>query len=557
MSIGKVCTDIDPHGDADTRQELTSTLVIDPSRASDLDLEIDEKQLRANGHVGELPRRFGFLSLLGLGFNITNSWIGLAASITINLTDGGRPAVVWGCVIAFFVSGLITLGLAELASAYPSAGGQYHITFMVASPNTRAFAAYIVGWMALVGWWITHASGCIFIALNIVAFAALYHPSYDPARWHVWMLYTAVHVICVAINLASPKLLPAFNRFALYLTVMAFVASITTVGVTGSSTKVSASDVFTDFLNVSGWSSTGLAFMIATANSMYTFVAVDAATHIAEEVPRPSLNVPKAMVGTIIIGGITAIPFAVVLMLCMTDLDTALGTSTGLPSYEIYMQALKNLTGATILQAVITLLYSNAVISLVTTWSRLSYALSRDNGLPFSDVFARIHKGTSQPLNSIILGTVLELIYGLLYVASSVAFNSIIGSSIMFLNITYVIPQAIVAYRGREKVLPPRPFRLPGYIGYFTNWFSTLWVIFVSVLFCLPSTMPVVGKPAAMNYTSVVFVAVLVFVLLFWAFDKRKTFVGPDVKESLLREANLAEMELMRRRDMSNLESQR
>ncbi|KAK9237334.1 amino acid/polyamine transporter I [Lipomyces kononenkoae] len=534
---------------------MASTAVIESSPVSDPDTDIDETQLRANGHVGELPRRFGLLSLLGLGFNITNSWIGLTASITINLTDGGRPAVVWGCVIAFFVSGVVTLGLAELASAYPSAGGQYHITFMVASPSTRAFAAYVVGWMALIGWWITHASGCIFIALNIVAFAAFYHPLYKPTRWEVWMLYTAVHTVCVAINLSIPKLLPAFNKFALYLTVTAFIASIVTVGVTGSSTKVTASEVFTDFLNASGWSSTGLAFMIATANSMYAFVAVDAATHIAEEVPRPSRNVPKAMIGTIIIGGITAIPFAIVLMLCMTDLNGAVNSSTGLPSYQIYIQAIKNPTGATILQAAIALLYVNAVISLVTTWSRLSYALARDNGLPFSNVFARIHKGTSQPLNSIILGTVVVLVYGLLYIASSVAFNSIVGSSIMFLNITYIIPQAIVAYRGREMVLPPRPFRLPGYIGYIINWFSTIWVIFVSVLFCLPSTMPVVGSPASMNYTSVVFVGFLVLVLLFWAFAKRKKFVGPDVKESLLRQANLAEMELMHRRDMLKLEA--
>ncbi|KAJ8098807.1 amino acid/polyamine transporter I [Lipomyces tetrasporus] len=556
MSTDKVCSAA-VTDNANARQDVASTLVVDPLYASDLDLDIDERQLRANGHVGELPRRFGFLSLLGLGFNITNSWIGLAASITINLTDGGRPAVVWGCVIAFFVCGVITLGLAELASAYPSAGGQYHMAFMVASPNTRAFAAYIVGWMALVGWWITHASGCIFIALNLVAFASFYHPSYEPARWHVWMLYTAVHVICVTVNLAFPKLLPAFNKFALYLTIVAFVASIITVGVTGSSTQVPASDVFAGFSNASGWSSTGLAFLIATANSMYTFIAVDAATHIAEEVPQPSLNVPKAMVWTIVIGGITAIPFAIVLMLSMTDLDGALGTSTGLPSYEIYIQALKNSTGATILQAAITILYMNAVVSLVTTWSRLSYALARDNGLPFSRVFARIHKGTSQPLNSIILGTVLVVIYGLLYIASSVAFNSIIGSCIMFLNITYVIPQAIVAYRGREKVLPPRFFRLPRYIGYFINWLSTIWVIFVSVLFCLPSAMPVVGSPASMNYTSVVFVGVLALVLLLWVFDKRKKFVGPDVKEGLLREANLAEVELMRSRDIAKAQKRR
>ena len=40
-------------------------------------LSADELELRAQGHVGELPRQFGLLSTLSLGFSITNSWVSL------------------------------------------------------------------------------------------------------------------------------------------------------------------------------------------------------------------------------------------------------------------------------------------------------------------------------------------------------------------------------------------------------------------------------------------------------------------------------------------------
>jgi choline transport protein len=37
---------------------------------------IDDAILRANGHKPEMKRQFSWLSALGLGFSITNSWAG-------------------------------------------------------------------------------------------------------------------------------------------------------------------------------------------------------------------------------------------------------------------------------------------------------------------------------------------------------------------------------------------------------------------------------------------------------------------------------------------------
>lgn len=42
--------------------------------------DIDDAILRANGHKSELRRQFSWLSALGLGFSITNSWAGYLVS---------------------------------------------------------------------------------------------------------------------------------------------------------------------------------------------------------------------------------------------------------------------------------------------------------------------------------------------------------------------------------------------------------------------------------------------------------------------------------------------
>lgn len=49
-------------------------------------------------------------------------------------------------------------GLAELASAYPSSGGQYHFAYMVTAPKYRTLVAFVMGWLSVVAWALTSAS---------------------------------------------------------------------------------------------------------------------------------------------------------------------------------------------------------------------------------------------------------------------------------------------------------------------------------------------------------------------------------------------------------------
>lgn len=95
-----------------------------PEAAHDV-LSADEQQLQAQGHTAELPRQFSTLSILALSFSITNSWIGYSAVFITPLWAGGGPAVVYCLIAAAVACSLITAGLAELSSAFPSAGGQY------------------------------------------------------------------------------------------------------------------------------------------------------------------------------------------------------------------------------------------------------------------------------------------------------------------------------------------------------------------------------------------------------------------------------------------------
>jgi choline transport protein len=108
------------------RNEVRSS--VDEQVSTSIDaasLSADERQLRAQGHTGELPRQFGTLATISLAFTITNSWIGISAVFATPLFAGGGPTVFWGQLVAAVACSFINAGLAELASAFPSSGGQY------------------------------------------------------------------------------------------------------------------------------------------------------------------------------------------------------------------------------------------------------------------------------------------------------------------------------------------------------------------------------------------------------------------------------------------------
>ena len=66
------------------------------------------------------------LAVIGLGWNITNSWAGVAATMALSIASGGSPALMYGLLVIFVLVGSSAATVAELASVYPTAGGQYH-----------------------------------------------------------------------------------------------------------------------------------------------------------------------------------------------------------------------------------------------------------------------------------------------------------------------------------------------------------------------------------------------------------------------------------------------
>ncbi|EAW09724.1 putative GABA permease [Aspergillus clavatus NRRL 1] len=492
----------------------------DAEKASPAGYPVDDAPLQEHDLPKELPERFSALSALSFAYVVTNSWVGYSGTFTMALLAGGGPALFFGVIAAANVSSIITLGLAELASAFPSSGGQYHFTYMVSSPGTRAPCAFVSGWLSCLAWCLSTVSGGIFCAQAIVALASFLNEGYRSEPWQTYLVFLAILILGTAIVCLLSPWLPRLEACFFWSSMLAFVVCLVTV-IGMSPSKQPPSVIFTQYDNRTGWND-GFSFLIGVGSCMYIFGGTDAATHIAEEVPDPGRNIPRVMWLTPAIGIATTLPFVLATLFSTFDLNEIVHSE--LPILTLYYQATGSRGIAVFLTIWLLLNYFGGTLSCIATSGRLTWAFARDNGLLFSRTLATVHPGLQVPVAATVSCALVMAMYGLIYIASSTAFNSIVSMSILSLNVTYVIPQGIVLFRGRDTVLVDRRFNLGRY-GVFVNAFSCLWVCLYTVIYCFPTYMP--PTMTNMNYLSPVVVGIVMVILMVWYGGKRKTFVGP------------------------------
>ncbi|RKL23004.1 hypothetical protein BFJ68_g1208 [Fusarium oxysporum] len=469
--------------------------------------DIDDAILRANGHKSELKRQFSWLSALGLGFSITNSWAGYLSCFGQSLLYGGPQVCIFGLVVAFAVQFTITIGLSEIASAFPSTGGQYHFCYILSSDKHKRFSAYTIGWMSTLAWWIVTPVGpSVFSNFHANTYPAV--PVFVASKRLAWLVQTALLLSVVGM--------------ALWL----FIPVGMHQHVNNGSFLVESG------LGVSGWGS-GAAWILGISNGMYAFGGTDGAIHISEEMTQPGRRVPQVIIMTMFIGFFTALPLFIALMYFMTDLDAV--RSAPLPSLELVYQATGNRNITLFLTILLLIVFILSLPSQWVTCGRMAWAFARDKGTPFPKYFSKVDRRFEFPVRTTACAFVFVTLYGLLYLASTTAFNSIVTSAVLFLNITYAVPQGILIVRGRKEHLPPRYLNL-GIFGYICNTFSILWIVVLGVAVCMPPSLPVAMD--TMNYTSVIVVGLLVIIMILWLVDGRQKFEGPHIDWDLIKEAN-------------------
>ncbi|KAK5231297.1 hypothetical protein LTR72_000478 [Exophiala xenobiotica] len=414
----------------------------------------DSNTLALLGKKEVLKRRFGFWSLFGFAVCELITWETVLALFSQGFNNGGPAGLVYGFIIAWSSTLSVYTVISELASMAPIAAGQYYWVYMLAPERYKVFCSYIVGWLTSLAWVATVATETIFAGTMLQGLIILDNEnSYIPKQWHGTLLAWLVIVVAIFINVVVPGALPRFEIFIIVFHIAGFIAILSVLWV--YSPHNSAHFVFTTALNEGGWPTQGLSICVGFLGNVATFVGADASVHMAEEVSNAPWNIPRAIIGAMLINGAVGFTMMLTILFCLGDVDSVLETATGYPFIQIFYNSVQNTAGATAMGAVVLALTWACAIGICTTASRMIWSFARDNGTPFSKAISYVSKTRRIPTVAVLVATGIAALLTLIYIGSYTAFNDVISLTITGFYSSYFLPAAFLLYnRIKGRILP-------------------------------------------------------------------------------------------------------
>ncbi|KAI5858219.1 amino acid transporter [Durotheca rogersii] len=475
---------------------------------------------------GRLLPRLSRLTMVALTFAILNTWIALAGSIGLVLPSGGPVAFLYGFIFCVLCNLALAASLGELAAIWPTAGGQYHFVYALCTERWKKVMSFWVGWTNIAGWLTLVTTEGFFGAQFIQAAAVIASGGgYAIEAWSTYLIFAAIVLFTTGANVWGNRILGRWNDAALYWSLLGVV--VISVVLLATSPKNGARFVFTEFRNDSGWPD-GMAWILGLLQSALSLIGFDAALHMAEEMPTPAIDAPRAILYTVMVGGVTGTAFILVILFCITDPETVLNSPANMPIAELILQATGSRAAATVLSLMMAVCFINGTNGSVTSSSRLLFAMARDKGIVYHKYFAHISPRLNVPVRTVALTCVFNLLFGLLYLGPSVAFSAYAASCTIFLNVSYAFPVIVLLVRGRGILRQHRPGRSRfslGVGGLALNLVAATFVVVTSMFFCFPTGLPVSADE--MNYVVVVIGIFLILVGAYW-FVYGKAFEGPQ-----------------------------
>lgn len=189
---------------------------------------------------------------------------------------------------------------------------------------------------------------------------------------------------------------------------------------------------------------------------------------MCEEVHKPAIQVPKALVGGVIANFIAGLFFLLPLNFILPDVKMLANLASAQPVPTIILSATGNSAGAFCLLIPLIALGLICGVGCVTAASRCTWAFARDGAIPGSRLFKGVNPQLEIPLNAMMLGMVIELLLGLIYFGSTAAFNAFSSVGVIFLTLSYAMPVAVSLILRRRKDVKNASFNL-GVLGVFCN----------------------------------------------------------------------------------------
>ena len=505
-------------------------------------LGADERELAHLGYKQELSRGWSSFTNFAISFTIISVLAGPVTNFSFAWNAGGPIAISLAWPILCGLVLLVAFSMAELTSAFPTAGGPYWWSAKLGSPGW----SWITGWFNIVGLVGIVAGvgyGAAFFLQAVLADYNLHVLGINFATTNThtilhedFLLFLIILVGYTIVNIFVDRLLAIFNNISVAWHVLGVLVIIALVAFVPSHHQ-SASFVFGQRLNNTGFHgglTSGAGFWIyilplGFIMTMYTQTGYDASAHTAEETRGAAKAAAQGVWRSVFFSAIAGWALLLALLFAATHvnaINTAGGgaipvVNTGLSAWAAKFVLIIFAVGQ---------LFCGA--AGLTSASRTWYAFSRDRGMPGWWLFRRL-TAKRVPFNAVIAVSVFALIITIpAYFGNKAgvawAYAAITAICTVGLYLAYIIPVYLRLRAGKN--FQPGPWTL----GNKYKWVNIGAMVFVVlVLYALDGPFTSKGAPwnsnfdiTAFNYTPAVLVLGLI-VGIWWWVDAKNRYHGP------------------------------
>ena len=498
----------------------SSKNITSPAGEQSLQASEDVKLLKSMGYAQELVRRMGAFSNFAISFSIICILAGGITSLQLGTSavGGAAAGIVWPVGVGFCM--LVALCMAQISSAFPTAGGLYHWSSILGGK----------GWGWATAWF--NLGGLIFVtaAVNVGAYTLFINfigpmLGLDPTKFGMTEQIVGVSVITLSqalLNHFGIKLTSLLTDFSGYLIFAVALVLTVSMFVFAPTHDFSRLITFTNFSGAAGgdvWpegSNMGTMFLLGLMWPIYTITGYDASAHTSEETVDAARNVPKGILRSVFVSGVFGWIMVCSFVIALPSI--AEGVKQGGNIFPWLMEQVLPGPFGKLLWVGIVIANYLCGLACVTSTSRMVYAFARDGGLPGSSALKKVSEKHKVPVAAV-WTTALLAIASTLYAP---AYATLTMACVIFLYISYVMPIAAGFFKIGTAWTRMGPFSLG------TKLFKTLAV--VSLLGVLALVWIGVQPPNEKALTVTLVTCGLLFVS--WFAVVRKTFRGPPLMDT-------------------------
>jgi amino acid transporter len=489
----------------------------------------DREQLHELGYAQELRRGMRTFSNFAVSFTIISILSGCLTLFAFAMNTGGPAVMTIGwLVVGFFVT-LVALGMAEVASSYPTAGGLYYWASKLGSPAWGWFT----GWFNLVGQ--IAVTAAIGYGLAIFSTALLnYWFEYPNTKEYVYLTYAVVLAIALVLNLFKVTVTAMLNTISAYWHMIGVGVIVFVLFIVPDSHQ-SFSFVFTETLNLTGWGGEAApsdfgsivfwyVFLTGLLMAQYTMTGYDASAHVAEETTHASRSAAVGMYMSVV----ASVVFGFILLVAVTR---ALPAE---PVFDLYIVpsswvSAMGQSWGTFLLFICCVAQLFCLTASVTSASRMMFAFSRDRAVPGHQLWRQV-SANRIPRNAVIAICVLSALLMLPTLYNFfVGYYVGTGIAVIGLYIAFILP-VILRFRLGSRFEPGA-----WTLGKHYKWIDAiaiLWVVFIVFIFLLPpykSSVPWTDEFSweALNYAPILVGGALILFGGWYLLSAHKWFKGP------------------------------